>query len=65
MDPMAFKEAMRKANPILLEPIMKVSVTVPDEYLGNVIGDLTARRGMIQGQENLGITPPVISLRNS
>ena len=49
---MAFKEAMRKANPILLEPIMKVSVTVPDEYLGNVIGDLTARRGMIQGQEN-------------
>ena len=48
---MAFKEAMRKADPILLEPIMKVSVIVPDEYLGNVIGDLTARRGMIQGQE--------------
>ena len=49
---MAFKEAMRKANPILLEPVMKVDVTVPDEYLGNVIGDLTSRRGMIQGQEN-------------
>ncbi len=49
---MAFKEAMRKADPILLEPMMKVDVTVPDEYLGNVIGDLTARRGMIQGQES-------------
>ena len=49
---MAFKEAMRKANPVLLEPVMKVSVIVPDEYLGNVIGDLTSRRGMIQGQES-------------
>jgi len=49
---MAFKEAMRKADPVLLEPVMKVDVTVPDEYLGNVIGDLTARRGMIQGQES-------------
>ncbi len=49
---MAFKEAMRKANPILLEPMMKVSVIVPDDYLGNVIGDLTSRRGMIQGQES-------------
>jgi elongation factor G len=48
---MAFKEAMRKANPILLEPIMKVDVIVPDDYLGTVIGDLTARRGQIQGQE--------------
>ena len=48
---MAFKEAMRKADPVLLEPIMKVSVIVPDEYLGTVIGDLTARRGQIQGQE--------------
>ena len=49
---MAFKEACRKANPILLEPMMKVSVIVPDEYLGNVIGDLNGRRGMIQGQES-------------
>ncbi|MCQ4769453.1 elongation factor G [Intestinimonas massiliensis] len=49
---MAFKEACRKADPILLEPLMKVSVTVPDDYLGNVIGDLTSRRGQIQGQES-------------
>ena len=48
---MAFKEAMRKADPVLLEPIMKGSVIVPDEYLGTVIGDLTSRRGQIQGQE--------------
>ena len=48
---MAFKEACRKANPVLLEPVMKVSVIVPDDYLGNVIGDLTSRRGMVQGQE--------------
>ena len=48
---MAFKEAMRKADPTLLEPIMKVCVIVPDEYMGNVIGDLNARRGQIQGYE--------------
>ena len=48
---MAFKEAMRKADPVLLEPIMKVAVIAPDEYLGTVIGDITARRGQIQGQE--------------
>ena len=48
---MAFKEACRKADPVLLEPIMKVCVIVPDEYLGTVIGDLTSRRGQIQGQE--------------
>ena len=48
---MAFKEAMRKADPVLLEPIMKVSVIAPDDYLGTVIGDLTARRGQILGQE--------------
>jgi len=48
---MAFKEACQKAEPTLMEPIMKVSVIVPDEYLGNVIGDLNSRRGMIQGQE--------------
>ena len=49
---MAFKEACRKAQPILLEPMMKVSVIVPDDYLGNVIGDLNSRRGQIQGQES-------------
>ena len=49
---MAFKDACRKADPILLEPMMKVSVIVPDDYLGNVIGDLTGRRGQIQGQES-------------
>ena len=48
---MAFKEAMRKADPTLLEPIMKVSVIVPEEYMGDVIGDLSARRGQIQGYE--------------
>ena len=47
---MAFKEACRKANPAVLEPIMKVAVTVPDEYMGTVIGDITARRGNILGQ---------------
>ncbi len=48
---MAFKEAMRKADPTLLEPIMKVCVIVPDEYMGDVIGDISARRGQIQGYE--------------
>jgi len=48
---MAFKEAMRKAQPTLLEPIMKVVVIVPDEYMGDVIGDLNGRRGQIQGYE--------------
>ena len=48
---MAFKEAMRKADPTLLEPIMKVCVIVPDEYMGDVIGDLNSRRGQIQGYE--------------
>jgi len=47
---MAFKEACRKADPAVLEPIMKVSVVVPDEYMGTVIGDITARRGNILGQ---------------
>lgn len=46
---MAFKEAMRKADPIILEPIMKVSVTVPEEYMGDVMGDLNSRRGLIEG----------------
>ena len=49
---MAFKEACRKAGPVLLEPMMKVCVTVPDEYLGNVMGDLISRRGEIRGQED-------------
>ncbi len=48
---MAFKEAMRKASPVLLEPIMKVATTIPDEYLGDVMGDFNSRRGMIQGTE--------------
>ena len=48
---MAFKEACRKADPTLLEPIMKVCVIVPDEYMGDVIGDLNSRRGQIQGYE--------------
>ena len=49
---MAFKEAMEKADPVLMEPIMKVAVIVPDEYTGTVIGGLSAKRGQIQGQEN-------------
>ena len=48
---MAFKEAMRKADPVILEPIMKVAVIVPDEYMGDVIGDINSRRGQIQGSE--------------
>ena len=48
---MAFKDAMAKADPAIMEPIMKVAVIVPDEYLGDVIGDLNARRGQIQGME--------------
>ena len=48
---MAFKEAMRKADPVLLEPIMKVVVTVPEEYMGDVMGDLNSRRGQITGME--------------
>ncbi|MEG2000294.1 MAG: elongation factor G, partial [Evtepia sp.] len=48
---MAFKEACRKAGPILQEPIMKVCATVPEDYMGDVIGDLNSRRGQIQGME--------------
>ncbi len=50
---MAFKEAMAKADPAIMEPIMKVAVIVPDEYMGDVIGDLNSRRGQIQGMEAL------------
>ena len=54
---MAFKNAMRKANPVLLEPLMKVSVFVPEQYMGDVFGDLNGRRGQILGQEaNNGVT---------
>ena len=49
---MAFKDAMAKAAPVLMEPIMKIAVTVPDDYLGTVIGDINSRRGMIRDQEN-------------
>jgi elongation factor G len=51
---MAFKDAMKKSNPVLLEPVMKVDVTVPEEYMGDVIGDLNSRRGRIEGMEALG-----------
>ena len=47
----AFKEALKQAQPVLMEPVMKVAVIVPDDYLGTVIGDLSSRRGQIQGQE--------------
>ncbi len=51
---MAFKEAMRKADPVLMEPIMQVDVNVPEDYMGDVIGDLNSRRGQIQGMEPRG-----------
>ena len=51
---MAFKEAMKKANPVLLEPIMKVEVTMPEEYMGDVIGDINSRRGRIEGMDDIG-----------
>ncbi|MEQ2473059.1 elongation factor G [Laedolimicola intestinihominis] len=51
---MAFKEAMQKGNPVLLEPIMKVEVTTPEEYMGDVIGDINSRRGRIEGMDDIG-----------
>ena len=51
---MAFKEAMQKAAPVLLEPIMRVEVTMPEEYMGDVIGDLNSRRGRVEGMEDIG-----------
>ena len=51
---LAFKDAMKKADPVLLEPIMKVEVTMPEEYMGDVIGDLNSRRGRIEGMDDLG-----------
>jgi elongation factor G len=53
---MAFKEALRKAKPVLLEPIMSVEVTTPDEYMGDVIGDLNSRRGRVGGMEQRGVS---------
>jgi elongation factor G len=50
---MAFKDAMRKANPVLLEPMMSVEVETPEDYMGNVMGDLSGRRGIVQGMEDL------------
>lgn len=50
---MAFKDGMRKANPVLLEPIMKVEVETPEEKMGDVMGDLSSRRGVIQGMDDL------------
>ena len=50
---MAFKDAMRKASPVLLEPMMAVEVETPEDYMGNVMGDLSGRRGMVQGMEDL------------
>ena len=51
---MAFKEAMQKGNPVLLEPIMKVEVTMPEEYMGDVIGDINSSRGRIEGMDDIG-----------
>jgi len=51
---MAFKQAMQKASPVLLEPIMKIDVTMPEEYMGDVIGDINSRRGRIEGMEDIG-----------
>jgi elongation factor G len=51
---LAFKDAMKKAEPALLEPIMKVEVTMPEEYMGDVIGDINGRRGKIEGMDDLG-----------
>ena len=51
---MALKDAMQKGNPVLLEPIMKVEVTMPEEYMGDVIGDINSRRGRIEGMDDVG-----------
>ena len=51
---LAFKDAMSKANPVLIEPIMKVEVTMPEEYMGDVIGDINSRRGRIEGMDDIG-----------
>jgi elongation factor G len=56
---MAFKEAARKAKPVLLEPVMAVEVTVPEDYMGTIIGDLNSRRGRIEGMEMVGNTQAI------
>jgi elongation factor G len=56
---MAFKEAARKARPVRLEPVMSVEVTVPEEYMGTIIGDLNSRRGRIEGIEMVGNTQAI------
>ena len=56
---MAFKEAARKAKPVLLEPVMSVEVTVPEDYMGTIIGDLNSRRGRIEGMEMVGNTQAI------
>jgi elongation factor G len=50
---MCFRDGARKANPVLLEPIMKVEVITPEDYMGDVVGDINRRRGIIQGMEDL------------
>jgi len=57
---MAFKDAVRKAKPVLLEPIMKVEVVTPDDYYGDVIGDLNRRRGQVMGMEE-GVSGKVVT----
>ena len=51
---LCFKEAMKKAEPVLLEPIMRVEVTMPEEYMGDVIGDINSRRGRVSGMDDIG-----------
>ena len=62
---MAFKEAMRKADSVLTEPIMKVNVIVPDDYMGDVIGDLNSRRGQIQGMEPIAGAQQITRIRSA
>ena len=57
---MAIKEGVKKAQPCVLEPMMKVEIEIPDEYTGNIIGDIAKRRGRVEGQESIGNTGNVI-----
>ncbi|MEG1743114.1 MAG: elongation factor G, partial [Clostridia bacterium] len=59
---MAFKDAMRKADPVLTEPIMKVVVVCPDDYMGDIIGDITSRRGSITGMEAINTSQQISAL---
>ena len=54
--PMGFKDAAKRAQPVLLEPVMKVEVVVPEEFMGDVLGDLAGRRGQVEGLEKRGST---------